>query len=119
MFVNCSNHASEFWGELQIHEAQKWGEIVDCPFPAVDPEYDEKMIQKLAEETVKCIIQKEPTAVMCQGEFTLTYAIVQQLKKMGILVVAACSERKSAEIWLPDGTVQKKTNFEFIRFRKY
>ena len=35
MFINFSNHPSANWGTEQINEAEKYGRIVDLPFPAV------------------------------------------------------------------------------------
>lgn len=56
---------------------------------------------------------------MCQGEFTLTYAIVTRLKKNGITVFAACSRRGTEEIRNADGSTQKKVLFSFERFREF
>lgn len=119
MFVNCSNHSSAFWSVSQKQGAEVWGKIVDYPFPYVSPSADETEIKELAEKTVKEIMKMQPEAVMCQGEFTLTYAIVTMLKERGILVVSACSARETTEQPLSDGSVQKISQFRFVRFRKY
>ena len=80
-FVNFSNHASINWGEEQKQEAQKWGEIKDIPFPKVDPKAGKQEIQAMAESYIARILEYQPTAVMCQGEFTLTYHVVRLLKE--------------------------------------
>lgn len=41
MLVSFTNHPSFQWGERQLREAEKYGDIVDIPFPAVDLEGDE------------------------------------------------------------------------------
>lgn len=119
MFINCSNHHSSNWGPEQIREAEKWGKIIDYTFPAVDADADEAGVAQLADETMKIILEMKPKAVMCQGEFTLTYALVSRLKEKGIPALAACSERKAVEKKLPNGEVEKTSIFEFKRFRRY
>lgn len=119
MFVNCSNHPSERWEERQLLAAGKWGEIVDYAFPYVRAGADEETVSEMAGKAVREMAQLRPDAVMCQGEFTLTYAIVKRLKEQGILVVAACSERRVEEKRLSDGSTQKESEFRFVRFRKY
>ena len=37
VFINLSNHRSENWGNDQIEAASRFGEIVDLPFPNVEP----------------------------------------------------------------------------------
>lgn len=119
MFVNCSNHPSERWGERQLQEAGKWGEITDYPFPYVKAEADEESVSEMARQAVRDIMRMNPDAVMCQGEFTLTYQIVQSLKEQGVLAVSACSERCVVEKLLSDGSTHRESKFHFIRFREY
>lgn len=40
VFINCSNHPSERWSREQKQAAEGYGEIVDLPFPEVDPSWD-------------------------------------------------------------------------------
>ena len=102
MLVNFTNHPSSQWGERQLREAEKYGDIVDVPFPAVDPEEDEAYIGVLA------------SAVLCQGEFCLVYRVVSLLKEKNITVLAACSER----CVIQNGD-RKEVTFSFRRFRRY
>lgn len=119
MFINCSNHRSSLWCEKQLMEAHKYGEIVDISFPAVDPVCDEEEIRVMAENLVDEIIKLKPDVVMCQGEFTLTFAVVVLLKSKGIAVVAACSQRSVVEKINEDGKSERKSVFEFVKFRRY
>lgn len=119
MFINCSNHKSPDWTPEQKRAAEVWGEIVDFPFPAVDANADEQEIVALADRISEEIVNMKPAAVMCQGEFTLTYALIKNLSKQRIPVVAACSERRTIETKLENGETEKVSRFEFVRFRRY
>ena len=37
MFINFSNHPSKAWGKTQLNAAMEYGEVIDIPFPAVNP----------------------------------------------------------------------------------
>ncbi len=119
MFVNCSNHRSTLWCEKQLVAANEFGEVVDVSFPSVDPICDEEEIKMLARKLVDKIIKLKPDVVMCQGEFTLTYAVVNMLKEEGIVVVAACSQRSAVEKINEDGKSERISIFEFVKFRRY
>ena len=120
MLINLSNHPSQSWSGKQFSAAHElYGEITDMPFPAVSAGlcYDE--VQTVADELIKKILSIKPDAVMCQGEFTLTYAVVSRLKQRGITVISACSERVAEEKLLPDGRSEKVMIFDFVQFREY
>ncbi|MBR6769757.1 MAG: hypothetical protein IKM28_00665 [Lachnospiraceae bacterium] len=119
MLLNCSNHASKNWNPEQLKAAAQWGEIVDYSFPIVPATADEADINRMAEDMVKEIKTMQPSAVMCQGEFTLSYMMIMKLLQSGIKVVAACSDRQVEERVLADGNIEKKVVFQFIRFREY
>lgn len=114
VFVNFSNHRTKNWDENQISAAEKYGRIVDVDFPMVNPESTEQEIRELGQRCCDQILSYRPNAVMCQGEFTLAYYVVQHLKESGIPVLAACSERCVEE----DGGM-KASIFKFVRFREY
>lgn len=118
IFVNCSNHPSSQWCAEQKEAAAKYGEVVDISFPAVDPSMTEKQISRLAAEISKEILSCDPEAVMCQGEFTLTYAIVRRLREQSIKTVAACSARTVKEMQTTAGA-KKEVLFRFEGFREY
>lgn len=121
MFINCSNHKSESWAKEQINAVKDLGEtvIVDYDFPEVSAEVSEEQIIELAETICSEILEKKPNFVMCQGEFTLTYRVVNELKKNGIKVVAACSQREAYENIMPNGAIRKDSVYQFVRFREY
>ena len=121
MFINFSNHPSDNWDENQLAEAGKYGEIVDIPFPLVSPEGDEDYIRSLAEQSVEKIleVEKPPEAVMVQGEFNLTYAVVTRLLNMHIRVVTACTERNVRIKINSAGESIRESRFIFTRFREY
>ena len=114
MFINFSNHPSDRWGEEQRAAALKYGEIVDIAFPEVDACGDEEYIQTLAVEYVDRIMSCEPAAVLCQGEFCLSFQVITKLKERGVTVLAACSERK-----VTIEGAKKIVIFEFEQFRRY
>ena len=118
-FVNCSNHPSVKWSAEQRAEAEKYGPVMDLPFPEVPAGADIETVKEMADELVDQILQMNPAAVMCQGEFTLTFAIVRRLMKRDILCLSACAERDIAETVMPDGTTSKQSFFRFTRFRPY
>ena len=113
-FVNYSNHPSSKWSEEQLAAANEIGTIVDILFPDVDPSATKEDITNMARESVNEIVAYDPTAVLCQGEFTLCFSVVSMLKQRGIKVVAACSKRMVEET--PKGKISK---FTFEQFREY
>lgn len=118
-FINFTNHASRLWGETQRKAALQYGdEIRDIPFPNVPAAATETDIAQLAQEYVEKIKKETPSAVLCQGEFTLSYQIIRLLLQSGIPVVAACSERTVTEV-REEEKVIKRAEYEFVRFRKY
>ena len=114
-FVNFSNHPSSKWTQEQIRAALEYGDtIADMPFPAVKPSSSEEEIFDLAQKTAGEILAMEPSAVMCQGEFGLCFAVTQMLLSAGIVVLYACSERKVHE-----KENVKSIQFDFVRFRRF
>ncbi len=113
-FINLTNHSSKSWGRKQIEAAKRYGEIVDMPFPNVNPGWSRETVAELSKKMVSRILEDHPRAVLCQGEFCLVYQIVRALQENGVPVVAACSKRMVKE----DGN-QKSVTFEFEQFREY
>ena len=114
IFINFSNHPSEKWSKKQKSAARKYGKVTDIIFPVVDEAGDEAYIRCLADEYLDKIMEYKPSAVMCQGEFCLSFVIITALKEKGITVLAACSKRIVKEIG-----EEKKSVFLFERFREY
>ena len=92
----------------------KYGEIIDISFPVVDPQEDEEYINRLAEQYFQQIFSLHPRAVLCQGEFCLSYLVITKLRERGIKVLAACSARIVKE-----KEQKKEVVFSFQRFRQY
>ena len=118
MFINLSNHPSSKWDEAQIEYAKRYGDIIDLPFPQVDPDGDEAYIGNLVDEYVQSVLALGGPAeltVHVMGEMTFTCAIVAKLKAAGATCVASTTERIIRQ--LPDG--RKESIFRFVRFRQY
>ena len=62
-------------------------------------------------------ITPEDVAVV-QGEFTITFRVVNALIDRGVTVLASVSERQSVES-VKEGVVTKQSVFKHICFRKY
>ena len=119
LFINHTNHPSAKWGTEQLAAAKQYGEVQDQPFPAINPHLDEGEVYKLAEAAAEKIINLAPAAVLCQGEFTYTFKLVELLKEAGITALSACSERVSTETIEKDGSIRRESSFRFVRFRRY
>lgn len=121
IFINLSNHPYQKWCQDQRKAVDKLvpdAQIVDYPFPSVDSSLNEDQIIKLSEQMVTEIVALKPAAVMCQGEFGLTFCLVTMLKRIGIKTVYGCSERKTTERQTENGT-EKVVTFAFVKFREY
>ena len=119
IFLNHTNHPSEKWSPEQIAAAKIFGEIQDLPFPNIPPQFSEEEIKKIVAENLKKILSFEPTAVLCQGEFNYTFAMVSELKKNKIPVFAATSERIVSTVIQDDGSSKSVSTFRFVKFRNY
>ena len=119
ILINHTNHLSAQWSPEQIAAAEKYGEISDFPFPNIDANFDENQISELVEVNGKKILAMNPAAVLCQGEYSYTYAMINFLKKNKVVVIAAASERIVEERVTDDGATQKISLFNFVRFRQY
>ncbi len=119
MFINFSNHPSAQWSAPQRAAAQRYGRVEDLAFPAIDPAADEAALDALADAYAARILSLQPAAVLCQGESTFTYRVVQRLEQQGVPVVAACSAREVRETLAPDGSTLRQSVFVFAGFRRY
>ena len=118
MFCNISNHLSSKWPEAQKSAAEALGgQVVDIAFPAVSTLATTQEISALADDLATQVADGD--VAMVQGEFTLTYALVQRLRSRGVQVVAGCSDRKTVEVFNSDGSVTKTAQFVFVCFRDF
>lgn len=113
-FVNFTNHPSSTWNQEQLAAARAFGEIQDIPFPNVPPTLTAEEIARLGTDCTEQILDRQPAAVLCQGEFSLAHDVICRLKQHGIKVLAACSERNTIMI----GN-EKRSSFSFVQFREY
>ncbi len=122
MFVNYSNHASGKWPEKQRREAQKYGEIVDVPFPDIPVSATTEEVEVIADKEFQRIQEvigtEESAVVLCQGEFTLAYHIISLCRRHRIPAVCAVSQRVVHEMNEGD-VVHKSVEFRFQGFRRY
>ena len=120
MFINFTNHPHEIWSELQRQTAeQQYGEIMDLPFPPLQPSWEIEDLQKCVEEYTAKIEALKPDAVLVAGEFTLVFMLVDKLLQDGVKVVCSCSKRMTVEKKLPDDSNEKVSQFVFEKFREY
>lgn len=121
MLINLSNHPKSNWSAEQTSAANKlYDEIIDLPFPQIDPYADEDYINLITDEYFNICKEKlnntksENSAVHLMGELNFTFTLVCKLLKAGIKCVSSTTERNSVE---KDGL--KISNFKFVRFREY
>jgi hypothetical protein len=119
VFINLTNHPAATWSEKQLRAAREYGEVLDISFPEVDPTWTTAQVIERAKPLVDEVLLLNPTAVLCQGEFTLTYHLVKVLKEKNISVVSASSKRTVEETQDADGMNHRKYYFDFVQFREY
>ncbi|MBQ9479460.1 MAG: CRISPR-associated protein [Selenomonadaceae bacterium] len=117
-FINHTNHPSDKWSDAQRSAAEAYGEIIDVPFPPIPSSATHDQVLELVEQYLNEILSREPAAVLCQGEFNYTFAMVERLKQLGITTLAACSERVTSEVVQGDCTT-RVSHFRFVQFRQY
>lgn len=110
MFINLSNHALQNWSTKQKEEAEKYGELIDLPFPNISPYADSVEIDRLVEKYFNKVMGYHNPVVMLQGEFIFTFRLATKLKAAGIKVVAGRSERIVVESVNSEGIPVKKVN---------
>ncbi|WP_428078536.1 CRISPR-associated protein [Candidatus Avelusimicrobium faecicola] len=113
MLINFSNHSSKLWGEKQLRAAtDKYGEIVDIPFPLVDPGGSTAYIRALAEKYLQEILRHPHIqAVHIMGEQNLCFLLIKMLQAKGICCLASTTRRNPPE--------NKEEKFSFEQFREY
>lgn len=119
MLINLSNHSQEFWDKAQMRQAiDKYGSVIDVPFPNVLPTASCKEIEQQAKDLFGRLIAEYGSSspvFHVMGEMTLTFHLVTLLKAEGYTCVASTSERKVS--YTEDGV--KNVVFKFVCFREY
>lgn len=119
MFINLSNHPSTKWSDKQLQSAKKYGEIMDVPFPEVDPHGSSEDIDELVQNYFAKIMEYDNPVIMLQGEYLFTYRLVNKLKEAGLTVLAGCSDRRTVEYVDENGFTDRRSEFEFVEFKEY
>lgn len=120
MLLNLTNHPVICWPKVQQAEAERrWGRIIDLPFPAVDSDCPIGDVIAQAQEIVRQASALKPSAVLCQGEMTMTVALVHYFQMEGIPIYAACCQRDVTMLKEKNGTMWKNSRFCFVQFREY
>jgi len=119
MFINFSNHPSDRWSAEQRDAAvELGGNIVDVPFPNIDPASSLDDVKRTALAYLDKIVNdtsEENYVIHVAGEMTFVYCFVSLCQSAGVLCVAATTERVVEEN--PDGS--KTSKFRFVKFRPY
>lgn len=124
MLINLSNHPSQNWQEKQSVEAGRlYGEIIDIPFPVIDPNFNETEIENLAKEyfsKIKKIFaenntQNQNNAVHIMGELTFCFTLITLLNSNNISTIASTTNRNVVN----EENGQKTVVFDFVKFRIY
>lgn len=120
MLINITNHPSSNWSAEQLRSADVYGGVTDLPFPSVDPSGDADYFSSLADEyTGKVLAIPGDNAVLVQGEFVLTYRLVNRLKQKGIKCLAAETKRNTVETVDGNGNTIRTSVFKFEQFMEY
>lgn len=115
MLINLSNHSFEQWPKEQLDMANKlYSEVVDLPFPKIDPQATTDEIRLIVESYEIKVRKADPQAVHIMGEMTFTYMFVKQMERIGISCVASTTDRLAVE---KEGV--KTSIFKFVQFRNY
>ena len=129
ILVNCSNHPSAGWS---IEQKSGWDVIIDVPFPDVPPHLDsnDQKYQEILIKTKDTIIKAFADApvpagtdfreyLMLQGEFSVCYNLfkIRNIAFPNVTFVVPTTERVVEERVKEDGTVEKKVEFKFVRWR--
>jgi hypothetical protein len=116
--LNLSNHPHQNWTSAQLAAANtKFAQVIDIPFPAVDPQWDSKGIHRASLSLAKGIIDKYSEtefAIHLMGEQNMSFILLQLLLTRGYSCLASTSARIVEE---KEG--QKIVRFQFQNFREY
>lgn len=126
VLVNHTNHKSvneqdpsRGWSEAQMGAAlQLADEVIDLPFPVVNPRASSEDVVKQAGQAINDLINEltgKSVAFLVQGEMSYVMSVVLLCKTIGVDCYVATSERNSIDL----GNGKKTTVFNFVQFRKY
>ncbi len=115
MLINFSNHPSSLWPGNQKQTAiDNFGEVIDIPFPNIDPRASSAALEALAAGYIHVLTAHENATIHIMGELTFTFILVDKLRALRRSCVASTTERTVKQ----EGDT-KKVKFEFVAFRAY
>lgn len=118
LFINLSNHPTKNWSEEQLSAAEQIGQIIDLPFPEVEPEMTTNDIIHLAQQLFQQIQtygDNTQVTLHIMGEMTLCYQLINICKQAGYTCLASTTKRET--YYQQDGS--KVSAFHFVQFREY
>ena len=116
MLLNLTNHPSSTWPAIQLSSAiEKYGRVIDIPFPQIPPEMAGTDLNQLVEQYVQQVRKLDPIAVHVMGELTFTFKLVKVLQQLGYTCIASTTDR----IATVDENGIKTSTFRFVQFRTY
>lgn len=122
-FWNISNHPiAENWCDRQVEAARLIApnaELIDIPFPQVDPHWSRADVYKQAEELLNTLKtnregERRVAGAMVAGEPVMCQAIVRELEMLDIPCFSATTRREVSQ----EGS-EKRSRFVFVRFRAF
>jgi hypothetical protein len=119
--INISNHPSTEWADTQLKMAYGIAEeIIDIPFPAVDPAVSDTNLRQLCSDIVSLVElhfdgNADHILIHVMGEMRLTFMLVAKLQAKGYRCYASAGQRDVSI--LDDGSMVRK--FHFHGFREY
>ena len=122
--MNLSNHPSDAWSDEQMRSARALdpdAELIDLPFPHVDPALSTQEVIDLAEQEWTRIMSElthhhqRPLHAMISGETIFCVALVRKLQDAGITCYCATTKRVSET----DAQGVKSSIFTFVKFREW
>ncbi|MCM2332320.1 MAG: hypothetical protein NDI82_00010 [Anaeromyxobacteraceae bacterium] len=123
VFLNLSNHDLSRWSPEQRESARALGlgEPADLPggMPAVPAEADGPAVAVLARALAERAAQLGAGGAFVASDFTLTTCLVRELQLHGVRCFNATTHREAVEKFHPDGAVEKRSVFRFVRWREY
>ncbi|MCR5530866.1 MAG: hypothetical protein K6F26_03345 [Lachnospiraceae bacterium] len=121
MLINISNHPSSQWPLEQLQAARdNYEVVVDIPFPQINPTSTSEQIDSLVEEYRDRIVnQKTKPIALVQGESIFTYRLICELKKCGIVCIAARSSRRVVESLDENKNPKRESIYIFEGFLEY
>jgi hypothetical protein len=120
MLINLTNHRIEGWPESQVNEAKnRFSNIIDFPFPTIDPNWSKEEIEQLAkrmfEDCITLLPENDENGIHVMGEFNFTFAFVTYAKTKGVKCVSSTTKR---DVEITDKG-EKLSIFQFVKFREY